>query len=252
MKWTEIPSGQTNCAFQRFMGAFGDSADVIVVRINDDDAFLNRVTVLCYNNGFEPSSNQQRAREIMGRNYFGIEEAMKHFDIAPTKRQLAYMAEIPYSEATLIACKDTHILVAVSRFSGVAVREKVAKKKVFYKQDWYDEQAFANDKGAMEWHLVRKTPVQDSTRKTWSEQQALLGEDEETPRFQVMTYTVIGHFLATGERLFENVYVRCSDLDSDGLRVDIRFDPDGFHVDSRYDGYRRDYIGASSSRKQET
>lgn len=255
MKWTDIPTGQTNCAFQRFMGSFGDNADTVVSQLNSDDVYLNRVSVLCKNNGFEPSTNQTRAREIMGANVFGVEEAIKHYGISPSGRHLAYMAEVGYSEQTLIACKDTHILSAVFRFSGLEVREKVKSKKVFYKQNkqnWYDEQPFANDKGALEWHLVRKTHVKDSMSKTWSQQQDLLLPEEETPTFQVLAYTVIGHFLATDEKLFEDVYVRCSDLDSDGHHVCVRFLPDGFYIAYQYDDGRDDYVGVSFSRKQES
>lgn len=253
MKWTDIPSGQTNCAFQRFMSAFGDSADTVVSRLNVDDAFLNRVVVLCHNDGFAPSTSQQCAREIMSTNMFGIEEAITHFGISPSKRQLAYMAEVPFTEAILTACKDTHVLVAVFPLSGVKLREKVAMKKLFCEQNWYDTQAFANDRGAIEWHLVRKTPVDNATSKTWGEQQALLPQGEETPKFQVMAYTIIGHFLATGERLFfENAYVRCSDFVSDGSRVYLGyFDSGGLLVNNCSDAYRSDRIAVSSVRKQE-
>lgn len=253
MKWTEVQGGQLNCAFQRFMGAFGDFADTVVTRLNGDDAFLNRVAVLCQNNGFEPSTSQQHAREIMGTNMFGVEEAIKHFGVNPKKRQLAYLAEVPFSEATLTLCKDTHVLVAVFPIVGVEIREKVRGKKLFYKQDWYDKQVFANDRGHLEWHLVRKTPVADSIYKIWSDQQTLLPSDEETPNFQVMAYTIIGHFLATGERLFENVYVRCVDIDSGGYRVALgRFSADGLGVCYDGDDDRHDDLGLSSARKQET
>lgn len=252
MQWTEIPTGQTHRAFSTFMTSLGDRADAVVTRLNTEEAFAGRLATICHNNGFEPSSSQQRAREIMGKNMFGTEEAIKHFGINPSKRQLAYMAEVPYSEATLIACKDTHVAVAVFRFSGMEVREKVKSKKVFCKQDWYDEQAFANEKGAFEWHLVRKTHVKDSTSKTWDEQQGLLSPDEETPTFQVLTYTVIGHFLATGEKLFENVYVRTSSFGSDGYRVLAGWSSGGFSVAGDSGGYRSGSLAVSSSRKQES
>ena len=51
--------------------------------------------------------------------------------------------------------------------------------------------------------------VPDSASKTWDEQQKLLGKDEETPSARVVIYTMIGHFLSTGERLFGSIYVRC-------------------------------------------
>ncbi len=252
MQWTEIPSGQTHRAFSIFMLSLGDRAGLVVARLNTEQAFANRLALLCHNNAFEPSTSHQAARRIMGQNIFGIEEAIKYYGIIPSKRQLAYMAEVPYSEATLTACKETHVLAAVFRLSGVEIREKVKSKKVFYKQDWYDTQLFANDKGVFEWHFVRKTPVEDSTRKMWNEQQPLLGETDEVPKFQVMVYAIVGHFLATGERLFDGVYVRCADFDSDGNRAVLGFSPVGLGVvNGSVDGRDGD-IGLSSSRKQES
>jgi hypothetical protein len=100
------------------------------------------------------------------------------------------------------------------------------------------------------WHLVRKTPVSNSTSKTWLEQQAILSKDEETPTARVMIYTMIGHYLATGERLFESIYVRCSDVDSGGLRVCVGgFGADGLRVSHDWDGYRYGVLGVSSARK---
>jgi len=224
-KWTEVPAGQVNGAFQRFMGALGDEADIAIARINTEPVFADRMAVYARNGGVEVSVSQVRAREIMGTNFFGIEEAMKHFGVNPSRRQIAVLGEVPFSEEVLTACKDTHVLVAVFPISIVEIRSKVTGVKLpndqplFYKQDLYDKEAFANEHGETGWQLVRKTPVANSTSKTWNEQQALLTSDEETPKAQVMVYTIIGFFLATGERLFEKIYVRCSDLVSDGHRV---------------------------------
>jgi len=190
-----------------------------------------------------------RAREIMGRNMFGIEEAIQHFGVNPTKREVAVLSEIPFSEETLEACKDSHVLIAVFQMSILDIR---SKGKLFYNQDWYNEESFAKEKGETEWKLVRKTWVANSTSKTWPEQQALLANNEEMPTARTMVYTIIGHFLATGERLFENVYVRSSDVDSGGGRVYIgSFGSGGLLVGSYWDGYRDGSLGVSSARKSE-
>lgn len=192
----------------------------------------------------------ERAREIMGRNFFGVEEATKHFGVKPTPAQLSVLSEIPWSEETLESCKDTHVLVAVFLLSILDVRAK-AKSALFYDQSWYNKESFAKDKGTVVgWQLVRKTPVDNSTSKSWSEQQALLATNEETPAARVIVYTIISHFLATGERLFERIYVRCVDVDSSGNRVSVgRFGAVGLLVDARWGGDRGDSIGAASARK---
>jgi len=65
-----------------------------------------------------------------------------------------------------------------------------------------------------------------------------------------VVYTIIGHFLATGERLFEKVWVRCSDCDSDGYRVCVGvFDSDGLRVGDDWVSIRSDDLGVSAARK---
>jgi hypothetical protein len=208
-----------------------------------------KVIRLIENGGFEPSTSEKSAREIMGRNYFGIEEAIKYFGVNPSRQQLSALAEVPFTETELEQCKNTHVLVAVFPLSILEVRGKMTSK-LFYDQSWYNKESFAKDRGDVSWQLVRKTPVENSTSKTWQEQQALLSDKEETPTARVMVYTIIGHFLATGERLFERVYVRCSDVDSDGGRVDVGFFVSGgLYVSDSWDGHRDVSIGVSSARK---
>jgi len=195
------------------------------------------------------SSTVGRAREIMDRNFFGVEEAVKHFGVNPTRQQLAALSEIPFSEAVLEQSKDTHVLVAVFPLSILEIRGKV-DSKLFYDQSWYNKESFAKERGEVNWQLVRKTSVDDSTSKDWQEQQALISKDDEMPSARVMVYTIIGHYLATGERLLEHIYVRTSSVDSDGYRVVVgNFDSEGLGVDFCWDGYRSDYLGVSSSRK---
>jgi len=85
----------------------------------------------------------------------------------------------------------------------------------------------------------------------WNDKQALLSKDEETPTARIVVYTIVGHFLATGERLFEKIYVRCVDLDSDRRRVYVgRFGAEGMYVDMYWGDVPNDRIGLSAARKQ--
>jgi len=59
-----------------------------------------------------------------------------------------------------------------------------------------------------------------------------------------MVYTIIGHYKAINERLFEKVWVRCSDLDSVGP-----FDAKGLRVGDCWDDYRDGDLGLASARK---
>ena len=208
-----------------------------------------KVVKFIQNGGFEPTTSQKRAREVMGRNFFGIEEAIKHFGVNPSRQQLAALSEIPFSEAVLQEAKDTHVLVAVFPLSVLEIRGK-ADSKLFYDQSRYNKGSFAKKRGETSWQLVRKTPVDNSTSKNWSEQQAFIGKDDEVPSARVMVYTIIGHYLATGERLFKHIYVRTSSVGSDGDRVDVgSFDSSGLDVSSCWDGSCYDDLGVSSARK---
>ena len=257
MKWTEIPAGELHAAEQRLRVAFGDKASEVVGKINSDAAFVDSVAaqIIMMAGEDDKSSNSLnpqwlRAREIMGMNMFGVEEAVKYFDVNPSKAQLAALSEIPFSEAVLEQCKNTHVLVAVFPLSILDIRRKANVRKLFYDQSWYNGESFAKSRDKIGWQLVRKTPVDNSTLKNWDEQQALISQEDETPTVQVLAYTIIGHFLATGERLFERIYVRTSSVDSDGSRVNLGdFDAAGLKVCYGWDGPRFDVLAVSSARK---
>ena len=210
-----------------------------------------KVVRLIQNSGFEPTISQKRAREIMGRSFFGVEEAIKHFGVNPTPQQLAALSEIPFSEAMLEQSKNTHVLVAVFPLSILEIRGKVEHELFFNHEDaWYNKQSFAKEHGEVTWQLVHKTPVDNSTSKNWQEQQALLGKNDEVPSAQVMVYTIIGHYLATGERLFEHIYVRTSSVDSGGDRIGVGlFDSGSLRFNNYWNDGRGDRLGVSSARK---
>ncbi len=240
---------RTSECMRRLMEA-GLSFDALQLPI-DDPKMRGRLVQFWLSGGYEATTTQRVARAIMGTNFFGIEEVTQYFGVKPTKTQLAAFAEIPFTEAELQECRDTHVLIAIFPVSIIDIRKKVERKLFYSHEDaWYNTESFAKKKGKARWYLILKEPVPNSTSKIWDEQQELLNENEETPEARVMAYTIIGHYLVTGERLFENVYVRCADFDSGGPRVGVgSFGQDGLHVDSGRDGYRYDNrLGLASSR----
>ena len=225
-----------------------DSRFVQKVIDSKNNVLAIKVVELIKNGGFQPTTSQKRGREIMEKNFFGIEEAIKYFGVNPSEEQVKTLSEIPFSEEVLQKTKDTHVLVAVFPLSILDIRGKT--KHLFYNQDWYNQQDFAKEKGMVEWRLIKKTPVPNSTSKSWKEQQQLLEENEQVPSAQIMVYTIIGHYLAIKERLFENIYVRTFSLDSDGSRVSVGyFDSDGLDVNSCWAGDRSGLLALASSQK---
>lgn len=189
------------------------------------------------------SESQAKARSIMGKNFLGLEEVRTGFGLALDPQQLA---KIPFSEKTLHACKDTHVLVAGAPLSVNEVR-KIADSD-FYGTDRYRREPFANEKKvSVRWYLLRKEPVPKSRSKTYDQQTALL-KDEEVPFVCEMTYMVILYWLTHRERLLPDVYVRCQDKGSDGFRVGVGdFGSDGFDVGYYWDDSRNDDLGLASS-----
>jgi len=194
----------------------------------------------------------KRAREIMGQNFFGIEEAIWHFGVKPTRAGLSTLAETSFREVILRECGNTHVLVAILPLSILGIRRRVGRK-LFHNHPgaWYDSESFAKVKGEACWQLVRKTPIDKNFgSKTRDEEQALLGEDEGVPSARVLVYTTIGHYLATGERLFERAYARSSDVDSDGDHVVVGFfNSVGLDIDRYWDSVRVDNTGPASALK---
>jgi hypothetical protein len=220
-------------------------------RLAGDVELFEKVVRLATRKGCASTTSQERAREIMGKNFFGVEEAVKYFGVEPTSQQLAILSEIPFSEEVLEQSKDTHVLVAVFPISIIEIRGKV-EHNLFYshKDAWYNDESFAKELGEVCWQLVRKTLVSNSTSKNWQEQQSLIAKEDEVPSAQVMVYTIIGYYLATGDRLFEDIYVRTSSVDSDGGHVIVGdFDSDGLCIGNDWVVYRDSNRGIASARK---
>lgn len=263
MNWTEIPSGKLHAAEQRLRVAFGEKADVIVERINADPFFVRQIAdYIMVSAGIKEKSTEGlnlqwlNVREIMAKNFFGVEEAIKYLGISPTPQQLANLSEIPFAKTTLKELKNSHILVAVfpvSIFEIQAKTEANIEQKLFAKpldSAWYKKEPFVKEQGEASWQLVSKTSVADSILKNWQEQQLLLSENDKVPTAQILVYTAIGYFLATGERLFEHTYVRTSSLGSDNTRVIVGcFNSEGIGIGHCWDEDRFQGLAITSSKR---
>lgn len=227
------------------------SDDVQRVIGSRGNALAKRVVDFVRRGGYDASTDYENlARVIMGENFLGIEEVTRHFGVSFTQKQAKELVDIPFTEAELQECRSTHLLVAGYPLSFPDVRKTASS--LFYRSEdaWYDEHAFATDeKVDLRWYLVRKDVVDGSTEKTWDEQQAMLAENEETPRACEFVYSVILYALATGIRLFPSIYGRAASEDTDGRHVYIgSFGADGLRVHDTWDAFRWGRIGVLSSR----
>ena len=234
-------AGLTNTVAQKIIDSKGNDLAIRVVR------FIKR-------GGFEPSTSQKHAHKIMGKNFFGVEEALHHFGVNLSNVQLRALAVVPYTSELLESVKDTHILIVVLPMSILDIQGKVLNKsnKFLNHNLWCSSEKFVRSRGENDWgwRLVRKTPMPESIGKDWDEQQQLLGTEEVVPTAQVMVYTIVGHYLATGERLFENSHVRCSNFNSSSEHISVGgFGADGLNTCPYRDRDRDPRLGLSVSSK---
>ncbi len=190
------------------------------------------------------------AAAIMGGNFHSLDVTERHLGVKFMTKQKKVLATVPFGPAVLQACSETHILVACGGVSLLEIWQ--ACNDLFYiKSDvWYKNEHFATTKVRPGWYLVRKNLVPYSTSKTWDEQVTLLGPDEQVPSAAVLAQTILIHCMETEERLFGAIYVRSSDVISDGNHVYLgSFVQGGLGVYYFWDGGRRGGIGLASAWK---
>lgn len=195
------------------------------------------------------------AQSILGADFITPEEVTKaRRAIVYNDEQITALAEGLPSEDVLKWCNDNGYAVMPApptAMSTLDVRE--IQPAYFYSKTggWYADQKFAHeDKTSFGWLQIKKTPVQNSTSKTWNEQGKLLSALEKVPNAAEMSWFITTYFEVRGVRLFEGIYVRTSSFDSDGDRVDVGgFDFGGLHVSDYWDDSRNGNFGLSAARK---
>jgi hypothetical protein len=194
------------------------------------------------------SATPEQAAAIMGSAFHGVDALRRHFGIRLCANEAALLATVPFAQQLLEQSRETHILVAGARGSLMDIRA-IVPDAFYFKKAWYAEQSFARKQVKTGWYLIRKEPVAGSTCKAWAEQQALLSDDEVTPRMCEMVLAITLHYLDTGERLLPAVYVRTRDVASDRRQVGLgRFGAGGLRIRSWGD-YPDYYIGVAGARK---
>ncbi|MFZ2253479.1 MAG: hypothetical protein WAW13_04940 [Minisyncoccia bacterium] len=195
------------------------------------------------------------ARSILGADFITPEEVTKaRPHIVYQGDQITALAESLPPQDLLKWCKDNGYAVIPApptAMSMLDVRE--IQPAHFYSKmgGWYAEQKFAHkDRTSFGWLVLKKTPVANSTSKNWDEQNKLLSSLECVPNAAEMSWFITIYFEVCGVRLFEDVYVRTSSIDSGCGRVRIGvFNAGGLHVNNNWDDDCSRTLGLSSSMK---
>lgn len=199
--------------------------------------------------------NYDLARTILGKDFISPEQIMKSRGLVYTDDQLTKFGETLPSQEVLEWCRDNgYTLVAGPNKPMSLLEVREVKSEYFNSKTggWYanaSETFSRNDKVETRWLMVRKESVANSTKRTWSEQQALLSDVEVTPNIAELAWVATTYKAVRGVILFSSVWVRTSSLDSDGYRVVLIWHADGLNVNDWHDDHRSSSMGVSSARK---
>lgn len=181
-------------------------------RLIEDQNLAGKVVNLAQGSGeFTPWN---RAAAIMGNRAIGIADASK-LGLKLSSAKMAKYDKVPFSEVELeAAARQGYYLVAVPDVNLLDLR--LAADKLFWDQDWYQNQNFARAVAHAGYHLLGELP--GSTNKNWWEQSVLQSSGFEAPMGVEMAYLAAAWLALNRGVAFQN-WVRTSDVDSDGDHV---------------------------------
>ncbi len=229
------PNNEVHETLRALQEAGGNRADLQHLRSNPEIA---RAVIYKIREMADPETSvfHQMARDIMGPNFLGISEAVKHFKIDPTAEQFEALDKIPLSDENLRKFRNTHILVADFGLSIYEIRKLVDKTLFPHEDIIFNSEKFAKEKSKPQWRLICKDLVPNSTSIKWPGNQDKLPLDSaEENSARALVYIIILNYLATGEYMLERVYARTGTLISNGCTVFLGdFGRNGFHFDYSY------------------
>jgi len=228
-----------------------------------------KVVKFIQNGGFEPTTSQKRARKIMGRNFFGVEEWSSLYGVNFSNKQICEAAEFPWSEDVLNApcpfykgksIKETHFaFLGLDAFKSKPLtilkwqelHPDSGQPKFYSYTDWYIKEKFGNETTCgFRWYLMPLGIVPKSTDRTYQKQIAMLPADYEVPLAIEEVTKVILYYRKNGVYLNPTSRGRCQDLTSRGYRVSVgEFVSWGLVVGICRDNVRDWDIGLAASRK---
>lgn len=177
-----------------------------------------------------------KAIEIMGQNYYGLQVWLDNLGfefLAKYNPRFPKLGPILFSEKTLLACKDSHILFADLGLSIKELRsflrdflppldkkprsvfrpeKRVSMNVPWSADDLTDQESYFLKESAPTWRLIPKTQNPRFFGKNFDEQKSLLSSNEEILEVRALICANILHFLQTGKFLFSpREFSRCAD-----------------------------------------
>jgi hypothetical protein len=191
------------------------------------------------------------AREILGDDFISPEDVRAVYPLQSSEN----MDSLPSEDDLRWLKANDYILVPEPHEYLTVLDVRNLDKQLFYSKTggWCENHKFSRNErtgGYTSWLAIKKTPVNGSTNKTWTDQNKLLSDVEHVPNAAEFTWAVTIYHKVRGVYLFPDVYVRVSSLGSDGSRVYVGYFAAGGLGVSGYWGDDRDScLGLSSARK---
>lgn len=216
-------------------------------RVVENQTLAERVVVAIRQGAHKPSASQQEARELMGENFYGVEELAEHFGIILTDEELAKIKEIPFARKTLRRCKDTHILFLGVNHDRAGKPLTILRLSEMFSDDfkwkdwWKDEEFATKETPQLQWYLMRKSHLEKSGNKSFGPQERLLGQNEYRARAVVYAYRMILERKTKDDTLLQG-WVMCADRTASHERVGIGCYMEGIEFFARKDDYAHGYL----------
>ena len=164
-------------------------------------------------------------KKCLGHNFIGADELSlikNSFSVQiPT-----VLPPIPFDESTIVANRDTHLLLlCLSKFSdGTDITIKAMKERIsmldgapcFYNQDWYLNEEFIKKTLKTKWLFISKKLLDDSRAMTIDK---VLSKYKLYSAVELTFAFFANYFINNGEKLWNNDYVWCSDVDDKGDQI---------------------------------
>ncbi len=224
-----------------------------------DDPTGRRELVIYWSNLFDPKPAEDNGQfytltevaQLLGGDFHGPDQARKFF--GGRMNQKCFQPSVVFDAEEVRAHKGTHVLVAAPRISVMGVHAKAAQFFLSKEDPWFGEsnqrRAFTDAKIAeADWYWHTKEAVPSSTSVVWDQQLGMVWPPDFVPEANLSVYVYALHKLATGERLFRQLWVRVSSVSADGYRVGLHGYSDGLYV-SRWSDDAGSDVGVAAARK---
>lgn len=186
----------------------------------DDRVARERIADFWHNGA--QAVNSVKAEEIMGCNYLPLQ---KWLDLVKPNLHLLEERElslVPFSEATLMECRDTHYLLPGCTMTAMETAEKFPETffSTIYNCFGGDKEVTEN-KVRLSWYLVRKQPIvaEDKDWHPWRRKQttenptladwrlSLVPEKEFMPSVAELVYCIVLCYKAFGVDILQDARV---------------------------------------------